>query len=338
MIKIVKDSDHWSKVMQQCVFHDSYHTFEYHQLSKRPEEEPFLFVFQQADIIIALPLLIRNIKDTTYKDATSVYGYAGPACNHNHLNEQVILGFTAGMEEALMEMSIVSVFSRLHSYFPQQLQILQRLGKLEQAGQLVYIDLTKTAEIQLANYNSRLKTQVNKLRRECTVYRVNSESEILEFKKMYYQNMDRVNASESYYFSTEYFMNLSVCREFKANYYLIKDHSSDMIIGGGILLINKQMAQYHLSGAQDDFKRISPTKLLIDQMRVDAQQSGAKYFNLGGGKDGSLDNLFRFKALFSSDYKPFYLWKYIVNPEVYEQLNHRFEKTDNGDYFPAYRS
>lgn len=323
--------------MLLCEHRDSYHNFEYHQLSKNPDETPYLFVYQQDNIIIALPLLLREIKGTNFRDATSVYGYAGPAFNNEHLNEQVFLGFTTSLEKALLEMNIVSVFSRLHSYFPQQLLILQHLGTLERAGQLVYINLKNPTEVQHGNYNKRLKTQINKLRRECTVYKVNSPIEILEFKEMYYQNMDRLNAGKAYYFSADYFLQLNDCKEFKVNYYLIKDIASDTIVGGGILLLHQQMAQYHLSAALDDFKHISPTKLLIDQMRIDAQKAGARYFNLGGGKGGSRDNLFRFKALFSTDLKPFYLWKFVVNKEVYEQLREQNGEAKNKDFFPVYR-
>ena len=165
MIRIIKDSDQWKEVLQQCKYHDSYHTFEYHKLSRSQEEYPYLFVYEYEDIIIALPLLLRDIKGSNFKDATSVYGYAGPAYNAELIDEKVVLGFTADLEKVLLEMNIISVFSRLHSYFPQQLQILHNLGKLVRAGQLVYIDLKQPTDIQRAKYNNRLKTQINKLRR-----------------------------------------------------------------------------------------------------------------------------------------------------------------------------
>jgi lipid II:glycine glycyltransferase (peptidoglycan interpeptide bridge formation enzyme) len=221
---------------------------------------------------------------------------------------------------------------------PQQLELLQNLGSLEQAGSVVYIDLNVPPEMQLVKYNKRLRTQVNKSRRNCRIYRAENADEILEFKKMYYQNMDRVNARKTYYFSADYFQELNECKEFNVRYYLIEERESKEIIGGGILLQHNHMAQYHLSGTRDGFQYLSPTKLLIDQMRQDASEAGAKYFNLGGGIGGSRDNLFRFKSLFSNDYKSFYLWKYIVNPAVYVELNRRDNKTKNHKYFPTYRS
>ena len=337
MIKIIKDKDQWSKVLQLCDNRDSYHTFEYHQLSKNPDETPYLFVYQQGKIIIALPLLLREIEGTNYKDATSVYGYAGPAYTCKDPDRKLLAGFRTDIKKLLLENNIISVFSRLHPFLPEQLQLLENLGSLEQVGQVVYVDLQTSPKEQLDKYNNRLKTHINKARRECNIYKISSTSEVHEFKELYYQNMDRVNADSSYYFPDKYFQSLKDALQFKADYYLIEERANSRVIGGGILLRHGQMAQYHLSGTRDNFQHLSPTKLLIDQMRIDAFEAGAQYFNLGGGIGGSNDNLFRFKKLFSSDYKPFYLWKYIVNPKAYDELSQRKDLTKNKKFFPAYR-
>ncbi len=337
MVKIIKDKALWDRVIQKCVSRDCYHSFEYHQLSRRPQEEPHLFVYEQEGTVIALPLLVRHIEGTPYKDATSVYGYAGPAYTCQNLDQKILSGFSADLERLLLENKIVSVFSRLHPFLPKQLQLLEKLGNLEQAGQVVYVNLQTSLKNQHDKYNNRLKTHINKARRECNIYKVNSTRDVQEFKELYYQNMDRVNADKSYYFPDKYFQSLKDALQFKADYYLIEERASGQVIGGGILLRHAQMAQYHLSGSRDNFQHLSPTKLLIDQMRIDAFEAGAQYFNLGGGIGGSRDNLFRFKKLFSSDYKPFYLWKYIVNPKTYNELSQKIDLSKGKKFFPAYR-
>lgn len=324
-------------MIQKCEQRDCYHTFEYHQLSRRPLEEPQLFVYDQEGTVVALPLLVRHIEGTSYKDATSVYGYAGPAYTCQEPNQEIISRFSSELERLLLENKIVSVFSRLHPFLPKQLQLLQNIGNLEQAGQVVYVDLQASLKEQLDKYNNRLKTHINKARRECNIYKADSTSEVYRFKELYYQNMDRVNAKRSYYFPDKYFQTLKDALQFKADYYLIEERATGQVIGGGILLRHGQMAQYHLSGTCDNFQHFSPTKLLIDQMRIDAFESGAKYFNLGGGIGGSRDNLFQFKKLFSKDIKPFYLWKYIVNPKVYEELSQKIDLSKGKKFFPAYR-
>ena len=337
MVRIIKDKHSWDRVLDDCRFHDSYHTFEYHKLSSKAEEDPLLFVYTDGDTIIALPLLIREIAGTAYKDATSVYGYAGPVCNKTNLAQSTIDQFSRCLCDYLFDAKIISVFNRLHPFFPQQLAILDQLGKIELSGQVVFIDLNQSTELQRAKYNRRLKTHINRTRRECRIYKVNEPSDVLEFKKLYYHNMDRVQAHKSYYFTTEYFQELNACVQFDVTYYLIEELKSKSLIGGGIMLRKNDVAQYHLSGTRDEFRHLSPTKLLVDQMRIDAFDSGAKYFNLGGGKGGSRDNLYRFKSLFSPDHKPFYLWKYIVNPGVYEELQYRNSKSKDLNFFPAYR-
>ena len=77
-IRALENKNIWGEVIEQCEQYDFYHSFDYHQISKREGEKPVLLEFRDGDNLVALPLLIRNIDGTSYKDATSVYGYAGP--------------------------------------------------------------------------------------------------------------------------------------------------------------------------------------------------------------------------------------------------------------------
>ena len=126
---------------------------------------------------------------------------------------------------------------------------------------------------------------------------------------------------------------------------MVVHNETEEIISGAIFVKTQNVVQYHLSGSKTDYLHLNPLKLLIDEMRIIATQQGYTYFNLGGGKSGSEDSLFYFKSSFSKDFRPFYLWKYVVNKEVYEQLSNKsFDSTlktnvfKTCDYFPAYRS
>jgi lipid II:glycine glycyltransferase (peptidoglycan interpeptide bridge formation enzyme) len=99
------------------------------------------------------------------------------------------------------------------------------------------------------------------------------------------------------------------------------------------------IVQFHLSGTRTEYLRLRPSKLFLDEMRVEATNEGFPYFNLGGGLGSKEDTLFEFKASFSKDFRAFDVFKFIVNQEVYDELSQSSSKENtNIDYFPAYRS
>ena len=75
---IIYDGTEWNHIVNQCPQADFYHTYDYHQISKKEDEQTVLLKYTEGESCILLPLLIRKIEGTDLKDATSVYGYAGP--------------------------------------------------------------------------------------------------------------------------------------------------------------------------------------------------------------------------------------------------------------------
>ena len=78
MIRIIRDKKEWDSFLDNVDFYDFYHTYDYHELSIKKDQESILITYSQNDTLIGLPFIVRQISDTDYKDLTSVYGYAGP--------------------------------------------------------------------------------------------------------------------------------------------------------------------------------------------------------------------------------------------------------------------
>ena len=95
--------------------------------------------------------------------------------------------------------------------------------------------------------------------------------------------------------------------------------------------------QFHLSGTRNDYLRLKPSKLFLDEMRIEATNRNFKYFNLGGGFGSQEDSLFEFKSSFSKDHRTFKVWKHIVNQDIYDELCKNI-KPENTSYFPLYRA
>ncbi|MEM9680318.1 MAG: GNAT family N-acetyltransferase, partial [Bacteroidota bacterium] len=290
--------------------------------------------YTDRDTLIALPLVLRPIPGTEWFDFTSVYGYVGPLMHidqdtfdHSHFKQELL--------EYLKSKHIVSLFSRLHPYFEQS-PILEGMGTAETLGDVVNIDVTLPVEESRRAYGKSNKNQINKLRRECSIVKAETEADILEFVDIYYENMDRLNADSSYYFSKDYFLNFMKIDSFKTDILLVKENSTERYIAGSMFVKTSGfIVQYHLSGTRTDYLRMKPSKLFLDEMRHIATQEGYTFFNLGGGLGSRNDSLFEFKASFSKDFKPFKVWKFIVDESAYNTL---ITKDIENSYFPKYRA
>ncbi|NAS30155.1 peptidoglycan bridge formation glycyltransferase FemA/FemB family protein [Flavobacteriaceae bacterium R38] len=337
MIKIIEQKDKWKSVLESIQDYDFYHTYDYHLFSKLKDEKPILIVYEYEDIRIALPLLLRKVFDTPYYDATSVYGYAGPISNN--LDESFDNSkFIAELNDFFKTSNIITVFSRLNPFIKHQEVILKNLGEKPSSGDIVAIDLTEDIDIQRSKYSRRTKTHVNKSRRFCTVRSTNDKDEIKEYIEIYYENMNRVNATKSYYFDVEYFYKLIDSPDFESEILVIEHNETNKIIAGAMFIKTNNIVQYHLSGAKDDYLDLTPAKLLIDEMRVKATQEGFSILNLGGGLGGQNDSLFSFKSSFSKNFKAFRVWKYILNQEVYNDLVLKQKvNSEETNFFPLYR-
>ncbi len=334
MIKEVTSKLEWNTVLSQVSNYDFYHTYDYHSLSIESNETAILITYSKAEAIIAIPLVLRTIKDTSYFDMTSVYGYAGPLTNITD-DDYDFSEFRSEFIDYLKSKQVVSIFSRLHPYFEQD-QMLSTLGTVDTLGDVVNIDVTLPVEESRRAYGKSNKNQINKLRRECSVIKAETDEDVREFIDIYYENMNRLNADKSYYFSKEYFFNFLKITDFDTDILLVKENSTGKLIAGSMFVkTNKFMVQYHLSGTRTEYLRMKPSKLFLDEMRHIATNEGFNFFNLGGGLGSRNDSLFEFKSSFSKDFRSFKIWKFVVDENTYNSLSNGISETE---HFPKYRA
>ncbi|MBO0322397.1 GNAT family N-acetyltransferase [Muricauda sp. CAU 1633] len=342
-MQVFQDRNAWGQVVDQCEQADFYHTYDYHQISKKTGERPILVKYERGDSLIAIPLLIRDIEGTELKDATSVYGYVGPIGKNigpEFNNED----FKKQLCAFLRDNQIVSVFSRLHPYITKQDAVLKGVGKIVPHGNVVNIDLTQSLEQQKQQYGRRLRTYINKEAKEYEIIDGTHEDFLDEFIGTYCDNMKRLHAKPSYFFGKKYFYKLLASGQIHAELLVARHKKSGDFAGGAIFTKNNGTVQYHLSGVKNEYFHLNPIKLLIDHVRKTAAQQGFVNFNLGGGLSGhDNDSLFYFKSGFSKDFKTFCSWQYVVDDVKYEKLlkqrealnKHEIDK--NSCFFPLYR-
>ena len=337
-IRAITSKEEWQDTLRRVENYDFYHTYDYHNLSKTKDEKSILIEYTEGDVIIALPLIIRKIDNSTYHDATSVYGYGyGGPLQINVNSAFNTSNFVATLEQFFKEENIISVFSRLNPYINNQDIILEKIGEIEERGPVVNIDITKDIDAQRTQYSKSTKSRVNKARKQCYVKQVNTEKELNEFIDIYYENMERLNAKDTYFFDRKYFFDFYKSEEFKTIILMVFDNETDKAIAASMFVITNDIIQFHLSGTKNDSLNIAPARLFIDEMRLIGTKEGCQFYNLGGGLGGNIDSLFDFKASFSKDHKCFKIWKYIVNKEIYNKLVREKEMPDDIDFFPLYR-
>lgn len=327
----------WDKYITESSLFDFYHTWSYHKLDN--EGDPLLFIFEYDNYFIALPLLKRAIGATKYFDCTSVYGYPGPITNFpaELLDSQIILAFQATLVSYLESADIVSAFSRFHPIINQD-PVWDNLDGLRAHGRTITIDLSQTLEDQRGQYQRTVRSKIKQLKSKAfTVREAKTDDDLLLFIEIYRENMKRVNASPYYFFDKEYFDRLLNSPEFACKLFLCFEENT--VTSGAIITFSNDLMQLHLSSTSNEYLKIGPMKLLIDEITVYGRNHGMKYLHMGGGVGGNEDSLFEFKASFSNMMLKFKTWRLISNQTVYDTLVNEISRVEivDLDFFPLYR-
>ena len=336
-LKIITTKKEWNEVLKAMEAFDFYHTYDYHQLSLNPHEKAVLIYYTENTLKIALPLIIRPIENSTYKDATSVYGYAGPIQSRDGVTLTNTSHFKKALDNYFDSEGIISVFSRLNPYIKSQPMLLDGIGEILTLSHVVNIDLTLDLDSQRALFSKTTKRYLNKARKLLDIKISNNPNDIKEFIDLYYQNMDRVNAKDLYYFEAYYFYKFVSSQDFKTEVVFAVEKATQKIVSAAMMVKTNKIIQYHLSGTKNEHLNLSPIRLIIDETRIKGTQEQFTHFNLGGGLGNQDDELFKFKASFSKDFKSFKVWKYITNNEVYNQLVKETDGDKSSNFFPLYR-
>ncbi|MET3114446.1 hypothetical protein AAKU52_002180 [Pedobacter sp. CG_S7] len=333
---IIRVENEWNAYIERSFEHEIYHTWYYHSLNE--EGEPILFVFEEGENFIALPLIKREIKDSSFFDITSVYGYCGPISNTDLAKCSIVANqnFKTAFVNFMKEERCICIFSRLNPFLNHHL-LLENFGGLRDNGMTIFMDLTIPIQNQKSKYDKRLNRQIKKLReKEYQIIEANTQNEIKKFTEMYRENMDRLNAASNYYFDEQYFTNLL---DPKLENKLILIYDGLELMCGALILLSKNIIRNHLSATSLQYLKESPSKLLTDEISMIGRRLGKKIFHLGGGVGGREDSLFKFKSHFSDLQIEDRVWCYIDDNIVYNELIvlRGNEIDSESQYFPLYR-
>lgn len=342
------DDSRWKDALREMP-HDVYHLPAYATLAAEAAEEAAAFLWRDGERVALIPLIIKASPSpvveilseegsTRCYDAVSPYGYSGPITNRPGECEAEVL---SAMRERARERGILTFFLRAHPLLSSSFQPTYGDG-LSVIGTTYSVPLPEQGEINvvdhalLARYRSTTRSQIRTLLSRYNVQLTVDDWEwIDDFARLYRMNMERLGASASYFFSDGYFHN---AQQYLAGSFRLVSALVDGEYIGGVALFNSgDIVQYHLAAAQDEWRLLGVTKLLIHHAAVWASQHGYREFHLGGGVGGSDDSLSHFKRGFGANPHPFSVYRIVVNEPSYKRLLSRLS-VSGGDFFPPYRA
>jgi Acetyltransferase (GNAT) domain len=350
--------------------HDFYHTAAYHHLAQQcGEGEAFLAVYGDRRQFLAWPHLRRpvsecaGLEDSRFYDVGSVYGYPGPIL-HNALGDEDFLerAWTA-LIESWRSQRVVAAFTRFHPLLENHVWVrpaatppaadLMRSERsldclyrgLVPSGQTVSIDLTLAESEILRQYQKILRQEIGAGHRQGLRTAVDDDWTALpDFIDLYHRTMSRNDASPQYFFSADYFRRL---REALGTHLRLMVTRLENKVAAAMVFVEYQgLVHAHLAGSNDELKRLSPLKVLLDDVRRWAQERGDRVFHLGGGRSAKDDSLLAFKARFSPRRHDFYTGRWVLDSAAYAALHHRHSSyadraglvLDDQEFFPSYRT
>ena len=230
---------------------------------------------------------------------------------------------------------IISEFVRFHPIIKNH-NTCRNFFEVIQLGEVVHMDLSSPEKIW-DNITSRNRNVIRKAKKNSIMIYNGRFPEIYErFRTIYNGTMDKDDAEEYYYFSSEFYK--SVLEDLAQNAQVFWAEKDGQVIAASIILSANGRMNYHLSGSLREFSSLAPGNLILYTAALWGCANGYKTLYLGGGVGSGEDNLFKFKRAFNKgELNHFYIGKKIYNTQKYNDLLDLRTQIGNPGYFPQYR-
>ena len=341
MIKILNSNSEWNKLLIDIEAQDVFFSQEYYKIN-----EPIFngktecFCYENNKVKILYPYIKRSIRESEYCDISSAYGHGGYI---GYPRNEGIIEFRNAFHRYCLENGIVSEFIRFHPLYGNHCLGVNENGVIENWQPVVVADVSSNIDLIRKMVKVKAREKIRKADRNLIkVYEHNEEYYYEKFVILYYKTMERLQASNFYYFSNEFF--LSMVRELNRYSKLFLAWLDDKVVGGLLVLFGKDFSYNFLSCSNAHYQNLGIKDLLQWKVLEWSHFAGKQKHLLGGGRRGE-DSLFQFKEKFSPKKENYYIGKVIHIPTVYSELCKKrglsfYPKNgefDSGSWFPFYR-
>lgn len=357
----------WEEKLKLLNKKDVFYSHAYSDLCYRlGEGEPFLFYYEDKNsrnklAYVFIKRRIENFSPTSnhrltgefFDITTPSYGYGGPL--YDDKDQNFLTDFTMQFEEYCQKENIVCEFVKFHPLLQNQ-RDLENFMDVRYDRETVYMNLYKSEEDIFNVFHKNHKRNVRKAQKNQLEFLVFQNQDALKqieiFYFLYKETMDKLKASRSSYFSSEYLYQLF--EGFQNQALIGAVFYQGQMISAALCLHDGSNMHYHLGCSKKEFLNLGGNPFLFYHLALWGKENGLKRFHLGGGHsdlhNGGLngrlngrDSLLQFKYRFYPEgLLHFYVGRKIYIPEVYKKLVCQWEEY-NGQkseetFFPAYRS
>jgi hypothetical protein len=323
---------------------DIYFAEEYAQVNELIENgEALFFEIKSEHGHITLSTIKREIdiriNGEKYYDLISPYGYGGPVIHSYTDLDKLREEFEASFTDYCRKNNIVSEFVRFNPLFQNQ-EPFKDMYDVIYLRNTVGTDLKSFKDPFQEEFCATARRRVRKLTKDdrfsCVVTR--NFDDVEDFIDIYRETMDRLNASDFYYFDDTYFYELK--KKFGNDLLTTTVYFEGEIIAMGLYFISGDIIHDHLNGTRAEHLKHSPAYLLKYTMMNWAKANGFSTIHYGGGVSNSPeDTVLKFKKRFSKNTEfEFHIGKKIWNRKVYNELCRRNGIFGETEFFPAYRA
>lgn len=304
--------------------------------SKLLEGESLWYKFK--NIEGGIPLIKRPIDGTDYFDTVSPYGYPGMVIE-NYRSDAIVEELRTFKEFCASE-NIVSTFLRMNPVYNDYMLEENEDMKHLIHGRVVTVPLKENYTTIQQGYSSNHRRGIKKLKKNGFIVQEEPLGSLPEFMDIYNETMNRLAASDYYFFPLEYYQKLA---SLDSDMKLIFARDSDGILASAALfMISDEVIQYHLGGTRDAYVRDSPNKLIFDYI-INEYSAKKRYLVLGGGLNNREDSLFQFKYGFSKVTRKFSTVRMVHMKDQYFNLCKEYEMPKDEimkfeGFFPLYRN
>jgi len=332
----------WDALVARLGGDDVYLRHGYHVASAHLERDgatPVLLHIQDKGGEVALPLLLRALPDGSGYDATSAYGYGGPAA----LGRPNVAAVGEKYDEWARANGVVATFLRLHPLLKNH-QIVPPAAELIHLGDTIAWDISADRGELMPLMHTHHRRVARKADRAGMVTRITvNPTDLTGFRELYEHTMRRQEAADFYFFGDAYWDAL------------VTKPGGDLVIIDGVLPSEEEGGEptvvasllcfahgtslhYHLGASSDAARNIGASNRCFLAAAEWAQSRAMTTFHLGGGVGAGTDSpLFVFKQRYAPDStpRPFHIAKLVHDADRYREL----AGTDStAGYFPPWRS
>lgn len=275
--------------------------------------------------------------DKDYYDIQTPYGYGGPIIlSLEKDKDQLLKSYMENFAKYCQDNNIVSEFVRYHPLLDNQKDFSKLYDNVYMRKTVATV-LKDKDDAFTQEFSKSTRKLVRKILKEDIEYEIiENPSDLDKFIEIYYDTMDRNDASDYYYFDREYFEFL--IKNMKNHIININIYMDEKCIASGLYFRYKDMLHAHLSGTDHNYLHLSPAYILKYLTLKWGEENGINYIHYGGGTtNDENDSLLKFKSKFTKEgFFDFYIGKKIYNQEVYDYLVEQ-TNTEKEEFFPQYR-